>query len=62
MAYSINGAKATFDGDVKGSIKVGKLADLVIIDRNIFEKPTEELLSLEIDMTMVDGKVVYERL
>lgn len=62
MAYSINGARATFDGDVKGSIKVGKLADLVIIDRNIFEKPTEELLSMEIDMTMVDGKVVYERL
>lgn len=62
MGYSINGARATFDGDVNGSIKVGKLADLVIIDRNIFEKPNAELLSIEIDMTMVDGKVVYERL
>jgi len=62
MAYSINGARATFDDDVKGSIKVGKLADLVILDRDIFERPTDELLSMEIDMTMVDGKVVYERL
>ena len=62
MAYTINGARATFDGDVKGSIKAGKLADLVILDRNIFERPTEELLSMEVDMTMVDGKVVYERL
>ena len=62
MAYSINGARATFDGDVKGSIKVGKLADLVILDRDIFERPPEELLSMEVDMTMVDGEVVYERL
>ena len=62
MAYTINGARATFDGEVKGSIKVGKLADLVMLDRNIFERPSEELLSMQIDMTMVDGKVVYERM
>mgnify|MGYP001024494321 FL=1 len=62
MAYTINGARATFDGEVKGSIKVGKLADLVMLDRNIFERPMEELLSMQIDMTMVDGKVVYERM
>ncbi len=61
LAYTINGARATFDGDVKGSIKVGKLADLVILDRNIFDRPLEELLKLEIDMTMVDGKVVFNR-
>jgi predicted amidohydrolase YtcJ len=62
MAYTINGARATFDGEVKGSIKAGKLADLVMLDRNIFERPMEELLSMQIDMTMVDGKVVYERM
>ena len=60
-AYTINGARATFDGDIKGSIKEGKLADLVIVDRNIFERPPEELLEMEIDMTMVNGKVVFER-
>ena len=62
MAYTINGARATFDGEIKGSIKAGKLADLVMLDRNIFERPVEELLSMQIDMTMVDGKVVYERM
>jgi predicted amidohydrolase YtcJ len=61
MAYTINGARATFDGDVKGSIKEGKLADLVMLDRNIFDRPPEEMLLMEVDMTMVDGKVVFER-
>jgi len=60
-AYTINGARATFDGDIKGSIKVGKLADLVILDRNIFERPAGELLEMEVDMTMVNGQVVFER-
>ena len=61
-AYTINGARATFDGNVKGSIKQGKLADLVILDRNIFDRPPEELLKMRIDLTMVNGKVVFERL
>jgi predicted amidohydrolase YtcJ len=60
-AYTINGARATFDGDVKGSIKSGKLADLVILDRNIFSIPPEKLLDMQIDLTMVNGKVVFER-
>ncbi len=61
LAYTINAANATFDGDIKGSIKAGKLADLVILDRNIFKQPTEELLELSVDLTMVNGKVVFER-
>lgn len=60
-AYTINGANATFEGDVRGSIKVGKYADLVIIDRNLFNIPSEDLLNFEIDMTMVNGNIVYER-
>ncbi|MCZ6501680.1 MAG: amidohydrolase [Gammaproteobacteria bacterium] len=60
-AYTINGARATFDGDVKGSIRRGKLADLVILDRNIFERPPEELLDMQVDLTMVNGSIVFER-
>ena len=60
-AYTINGAEATFEGDVRGSIKTGKLADLVIVDRNLFNIPPADLINMEIDLTMVDGKVVYER-
>lgn len=60
-AYTINGAEATFEGDARGSIKVGKLADIVIVDRNLFNIPPADLINMEIDLTMVDGKVVYER-
>ncbi len=60
-AYTINGARATFDGDIKGSIRAGKLADLVILDRNIFRQPPERLLEMEVMMTMVDGRVVFRR-
>lgn len=61
VAYTINGANATFEGDVRGSLKVGKLADMVIIDRNLFNIPPADLINMEIDLTMVDGNVVYER-
>jgi len=60
-AYTIKHANATFDGDNKGSIKVGKVFDLVIMDRNIFEFPPEELLDMKIDLTMVNGRVVFRR-
>lgn len=60
-AYTINGANATFEGHVRGSIKEGKYADLVIIDRNLFNIPSEDLINMEIDMTMVNGDIVYER-
>lgn len=42
-----------------GSLEVGKLADLVVLDRNIFEVPREEMLDTRVKLTMVDGKVVY---
>ena len=60
-AYTINGAEGTFEGHVRGSIKVGKYADLVIIDRNLFNIPPEDLINMEIDLTMVNGDIVYER-
>ncbi|MDA0707603.1 MAG: amidohydrolase, partial [Proteobacteria bacterium] len=60
-AYTINGANATFEGDVRGSIKVGKYADLVIVDRNLFNIPPADLINMEIDMTMVNGQIVFEK-
>ncbi|MDG1707477.1 MAG: amidohydrolase [Emcibacteraceae bacterium] len=60
-AYTINGANATFEGDVRGSLKVGKLADMVIVDRNLFTIPPTDIINMEIDLTMVDGNIVYER-
>lgn len=59
-AYTIEGARATFDGDVRGSIRVGKRADLVVLDRNLFTVPPETLLETEVELTMIDGRIVFE--
>lgn len=59
-AFTINGARLQFREGSIGSLEVGKLADLVVIDRNILERPVEELHLARVLMTMVDGKFVYE--
>jgi predicted amidohydrolase YtcJ len=60
-AYTINGAYASFEEDYKGSLEEGKLADLVVLSDDIFENPIKEILDVKIDITMVDGKIVYEK-
>ena len=44
-----------------GPIEVGKLADLVVLSQNIIETPPDEILGIEVDMTMVDGEILYEK-
>lgn len=47
--------------DRLGNIEPGKLADLIVIDRDIYTVPPEELLETKVLMTIVDGKTVYVR-
>jgi len=47
--------------DKLGSIEAGKLADFIVIDRNIFETPVEELKETQVDLTVVGGEVVFSR-
>jgi hypothetical protein len=47
--------------DKLGSIEEGKLADFIVIDRNIFDIPIEEVHETNVDITIVGGKVVFER-
>ena len=56
---TINGAFATFDEDVKGSLTPGKYADLVILSGNPLGTSVDGLLSIQTLMTMVGGKVEY---
>jgi predicted amidohydrolase YtcJ len=47
--------------DKLGSIEEGKLADFIVIDRNIFEVPIESLKDTQVDLTFVGGEMVYSR-
>jgi predicted amidohydrolase YtcJ len=56
---TINGAYATFEDNLRGSLVVGKLADMVILSENPLQSSPEQLQDIQALMTMVDGKVEY---
>ena len=58
-ASTLNGAYANFLDGCIGSIEVGKLADLIVLDQNLFEVEVEEIPSTRIVMTFFEGKQVY---
>lgn len=60
-AYSIDGAYAAWEESLKGTIEVGKFADLVVVDRDPLTIPGDELNQVENLITVVDGKVVYQK-
>ena len=60
-AYTINNAYAAFEDDIRGSLEVGKLADITVFDRNLIKIPEDELLNVEVLYTIVGGKVVFEK-
>jgi predicted amidohydrolase YtcJ len=61
-AYTYNTAYANFEEKIKGSIEVGKFADLTVLSKNLLKIPPQELLKTEVIYTIVDGRVVFERL
>lgn len=60
-AYTIESAYASFDEKVKGRLMKGYLADLVVLSDNIFEVPSDDILKIKVDATMVNGQFVYQR-
>jgi len=60
-AYTVLGAYSAWEEDFKGSIEPGKLADLVVVDRDPFTIPQDDLKNVETVMTIVDGKIVFRR-
>jgi hypothetical protein len=60
-AYTMGAAYAGFDEKEKGSLEVGKLGDLVVIDRDLTTTPPVDLRGARVKMTVVGGKVVYRR-
>jgi predicted amidohydrolase YtcJ len=59
-AYTVGSAFAEFQENVKGSLTPGKLADVVMLDRDIFQMDPSKLDTVKAAMTIVDGKVVWE--
>ena len=60
-AYTLYGAYASFEEDIKGSVEVGKLADLAVLSQDVLNAAPEEILRIDVDMTMVDGEFAYRR-
>ncbi len=59
-AYTINGAYAAFEEEIKGSITEGKLADFTVLSQNIMEVPAGKIKETNVLYTIIGGKVVYE--
>jgi predicted amidohydrolase YtcJ len=58
-AYTGGGAYASFEESRKGMLTAGRLADFVVIDRNIFEIPAEQIRAARVTLTAAGGKVVH---
>ena len=58
-AYTINGAYISDQENLVGSVEIGKRADLIVLDRNLFEIPATEINEAQVAMTIFDGDVVY---
>ncbi|MGI6763910.1 MAG: amidohydrolase family protein [Anaerovoracaceae bacterium] len=43
-----------------GTLEAGKLADIVIVDRNLFAVSPEEIRNAKVEMTIMDGEIIYE--
>lgn len=58
--YTTGGAYAEFAEKDKGTIRSGKLADLVVLDKDLFKVPAEGLMDIKVVLTIVGGKVVHD--
>ena len=59
--YTITPAFASGCGDYLGSISKGKLADMIVLDQDIFKIDPDKIADTQVDMTIFDGRIVYER-
>jgi predicted amidohydrolase YtcJ len=58
--YTLNGAYLAKEENIKGSIEPGKLADMIVLDRDVFTIPVDEIKNVKVLTTIVDGHIVYQ--
>lgn len=59
-AYTAGSAYASFEEDVKGTLEVGKYADMAVLSGDIFTIDKKEIKNVKVEKTILDGKVVYD--
>jgi predicted amidohydrolase YtcJ len=60
-SYTMNNAYAAFEEKEKGSLTPGKLADIVVMSKNIMTIPEDDIPTARVDLTILGGKVRYQR-
>ena len=61
-AYTINAAFLNAIDDMTGSVEVGKYADLIVLDQDLFEIPIQDVSDIQVLLTLLEGDVVYGNL
>lgn len=59
--YTLNAAYASFDESKRGTIQIGKFADMTVLSSDLHEIPTAEIRNIKVEKTIVNGKIVYAR-
>jgi predicted amidohydrolase YtcJ len=57
----LNGAYGSFEEHIKGSLEVGKLADMIVLSDDILSVDPFTIHQMQVDLTMVDGEICYLR-
>jgi hypothetical protein len=57
--FTYNGAYATFEENIKGSIEPGKLADIAILSEDLTVIPSEKIKDVKVEMTMINGQIKW---
>jgi predicted amidohydrolase YtcJ len=59
--FTVNAAYAAFEEKLKGSIEKGKLADMVVLDKDLTAIEPKEILNTSVVMTIVGGRILYRK-
>jgi predicted amidohydrolase YtcJ len=59
VSFTLNGAYANFLEKETGSLEIGKQADIVVLEQDLFEIPTAEIAKTRVMLTLVDGKELF---
>jgi predicted amidohydrolase YtcJ len=60
-AYTVNGAFASFEEGIKGTLRPGMLGDVTVFETDLFSIDPDELTTTRVDFTVIAGEVAYER-